>query len=187
MRSGKAVSIMACLAFVALATPVAATPTDPEAEKAIIAQTINDCIGWFKNKDFDRLFEVFADDPDLFLLHPTSNETLHGIEAFRAFSAIWRDPANKYVSHDVRDLRIHLHPSHEVAWFSATLDDCGEYGGRVGCWRDTRWTGVLEKRSGRWVAMQMHFSFAADKVLEAQKKREEAQKREPSGDAAKQP
>jgi len=51
-----------------------------------------------------------------------------------------------------------------VAWFSAILDDCGEYRGKVGCWKDTRYTGVLEKREGKWVFCQMHFSFAVDKV-----------------------
>jgi hypothetical protein len=34
----------------------------------------------------------------------------------------------------------------------------------VGCWKDTRYTGVLEKREGKWVFCQMHFSFAVDKV-----------------------
>ena len=38
--------------------------------------------------------------------------------------------------------------------------------GQPGCWQDTRWTGVLEKRDGRWVIMQMHFSFAADGASE---------------------
>ena len=28
-------------------------------------------------------------------------------------------------------------------------------------WKNTRWTGVLEKREGRWVMAQQHFSFAA--------------------------
>jgi len=51
-----------------------------------------------------------------------------------------------------------------VAWFSAILDDCGEFKGRAGCWKDTRYTGVLEKREGKWVFCQMHFSFAVDKV-----------------------
>ena len=30
--------------------------------------------------------------------------------------------------------------------------------------QDTRRTGVLEKRDGSWVIVQMHFSFAADRV-----------------------
>jgi hypothetical protein len=27
---------------------------------------------------------------------------------------------------------------------------------------NTRWTGVLEKREGKWLIVQMHFSFASD-------------------------
>jgi hypothetical protein len=30
-------------------------------------------------------------------------------------------------------------------------------------WENTRWTGVVEKRDGRWVIVQQHFSFASDK------------------------
>ena len=161
----------ACLALAALGTAAEAAPRNPEAEKATIAKVIDGSIGWFKNKDFDLLFRVIADDPDLFMYQPTSESTVRGIEQFRRSSAIWRDPANKYVSHEIRDLRIHLHSSGEVAWFSAMLEDCGDYGGKVGCWKDTRWTGVLEKRQERWVIMQMHFSFAADKVLEAHEER----------------
>ena len=174
-----------CLAFGTLGVLAEAASADPEAEKAAIAKAIDASIGWFKDKDFDLLFSVMADDPDLFMFQPRWDSTVHGIQQFRANSEIWRDPANKYVSHQVSDLRIHRHPSGEVAWFSAVLDDCGDYGGKVGCWKDTRWTGVLEKREGRWVIMQMHFSFAAEKVVEAYKTREEAKKREQAGQEAK--
>jgi ketosteroid isomerase-like protein len=137
-----------------------------EPEKERIAKVIDDSIGWFETKDFDLLFRVFADDPDLFMFQPGSTGTIHGIEAFRELSAIWRDPETRYISHDVSDLRIHMSKSGEVAWFSAILQDCGEYKGQVGCWKDARWTGVLEKRDERWVIVQAHFSFAADKVRE---------------------
>jgi ketosteroid isomerase-like protein len=131
-----------------------------------IARVIDDSIGWFETKDFDLLFSTMADDPDLFMFQPGSTGTIHGFGQFKEFSAIWRDPDTKYGSHEIRELRIHLSSSGEVAWFSAILEDCGEYKGQVGCWEDTRWTGVLERRDGRWVIMQMHFSFAADKVRE---------------------
>jgi hypothetical protein len=32
--------------------------------------------------------------------------------------------------------------------------------GQPANWENTRWTGVLEKRGGRWVIVQQHFSFA---------------------------
>ena len=47
-----------------------------------------------------------------------------------------------------------------------------------GCWKDTRWTGVLERRNGEWLIVQMHFSFAADKVLEEAKRKEDSEKTE---------
>jgi ketosteroid isomerase-like protein len=149
-----------------LAGTLATAGVDPAAEKAVIAKVIDASIGWFATKDFDLLFRTIADDPDLFIVSPDSKSTVHGIEAFRAQTAIWRDPGARYLSHAISDLRVHLHPSGEVAWFSAVLEDCGEYSGQKGCWKDTRWTGVLEKRDGGWVIMQMHFSFASDKVRE---------------------
>jgi hypothetical protein len=48
-----------------------------------------------------------------------------------------------------------------VAWFYCILDDINEWKGQPANWENTRWTGVLEKRDGRWVMAQQHFSFAA--------------------------
>jgi ketosteroid isomerase-like protein len=74
------------------------------------------------------------------------------------------DPRFKATRFDVRDLRITRSRSGDVAWFSAILDDCGEWDGKPSCWLDTRWTGVLEKREGGWRIAQMHFSFATDRA-----------------------
>jgi hypothetical protein len=74
-------------------------------------------------------------------------------------------PDFKATHYKIWDLRINLSRSSDVAWYSCMLEDCAEIKGEPGCWKDTRWTGVLEKREGKWVIVQMHFSFAADKVL----------------------
>jgi hypothetical protein len=80
-------------------------------------------------------------------------------------------PKFKATHFDLRNLRINFSRSGDVAWFSAILDDCGEWEGKPDCWKDTRWTGILEKRDGDWLIVQVHFSFASDKVLaEASKK-----------------
>mgnify|MGYP001411197382 FL=1 len=42
------------------------------------------------------------------------------------------------------------------------LDDHAEWNGQPTGWDDCRWTGVLEKRGGRWLVVQMHFSFPKD-------------------------
>jgi ketosteroid isomerase-like protein len=174
-------AVLASVLVAASPIPAAHAAVDVEEEKAVIAKVIDANIGWFATKDFDLSFSTMADDPDLFFFSPDSQSTVHGFEAFKKLSEIWRDPGSKYVSHDIRDLRIHVHPSGEVAWWSAILDDCGEYGGRVGCWKNTRWTGVLEKREGRWVIMQMHFSFAVDQIRDRieKKVREELAKESP--------
>jgi|GEM_PF-894777 len=141
-----------------------AFPDVPPSDRDLIAGVIEDSIAWFKTKNFDRLFEIFPEDPDLFLFHPDSKSTMIGGKAFRESSAQWRDANNIYLRHQIRDLRITIAASGTVAWWSAILDDCGSYGGREFCWKDCRWTGVVEKRSGKWVVVQGHFSFAADQV-----------------------
>ena len=80
------------------------------------------------------------------------------------------DPRFKAIRTVVRDLRIHFSRSGDVAWYSATLDDVVEFDGKRGGAEDIRWTGVLEKRDGTWVIVQMHASLAADKVRGSVKK-----------------
>jgi hypothetical protein len=50
-----------------------------------------------------------------------------------------------------------------VAWYSCYLDDISEWDGQKGGWRNVRWTGVLERREGKWLIMQMHFSFPVER------------------------
>lgn len=135
---------------------------EEEMEPLAIAQAVDDAIGWFKTKDFDLLFRVHSPGPDLFMFQPESTDTITSGEAFRKFAEIFRDPALTYSRHQVKELRINRSGLDDVAWFSALLDDCSKRNGREGCWKDVRWTGVLERREGRWVMVQGHFSFAAD-------------------------
>ena len=72
--------------------------------------------------------------------------------------------------HDTR--RMNLSETGTVAWFSALLDDFGEWQGEPVGWEDARWTGVLEKRDGRWVIVQMHFSFAEEQMQGAEESAE---------------
>jgi hypothetical protein len=133
-------------------------------ERTAVERVIRDSISWaLDGKNTDKLFGAVAHDPDFFIFHPDSRSTIVGFEAFQKLSAAWLDPAFKAVSTEIRELRINFSRSGDVAWYSATLDDCGEWKGKLGCWKDTRWTGVLEQREGGWVIVQMHFSFASDK------------------------
>ena len=138
---------------------------DVEQEKAEIEKVIDNSIGWAMTKDLDLLYNSLAQDSSFFIYHPDSRSTVVGFEMFKKASDFWMSPDFKATHYKIWDLRIHLSRSGDVAWYSCMLEDCAEIKGVPGCWKDTRWTGVLEKRDGKWVIAQMHFSFAADKVL----------------------
>jgi len=132
-------------------------------DRAVVERTIRDSIGWALKKDRPLLERIIAHDEDLFMFNPDSKPTI-GWDAFAKNFDFWMDPRFKATSLDVRELRVRYSPSRDVAWWSAILDDLAEWDGKPVGWKDTRWTGVLEKRDGAWVIVQMHFSFASDKV-----------------------
>ena len=133
-----------------------------ELERATITKAIEDSIGWALTKDFDRLFEVLAHDENFFIFHPDSKSTVVGWNKFKELSKFYEDPRFKATHFEVKDLRLNLSRSGDVAWYSCFLDDCGEWEGKPIAWENARWTGVLEKRDGKWVIVQMHFSFPND-------------------------
>jgi len=129
-----------------------------------IEQAVRDSIAWALTKDRVRLEEIIVHDEDYFSFHPSGLKGVHGYKEFERGFDLWMDPRFEATRTDVRDFRCHLSRSGDVAWFSAILDDCFVWDGEPGCWSDTRWTGVLELRDGRWQMMQMHFSFADDRT-----------------------
>jgi L-ascorbate metabolism protein UlaG (beta-lactamase superfamily)/ketosteroid isomerase-like protein len=153
--------VLAVLMTALALLPEAASPQagGPPSELENIRQAIHACIGWARTKDFGLLYSVIANDADFLEVHP-DGKVVRGIEEFKKAEAIWRSPDFKAVRYEIRDLKIKLSRSGDVAWFSCVLDDINEWKGRPASWENTRWTGVLEKREGRWVMAQQHFSFA---------------------------
>ena len=134
-------------------------------ERTVVEAAIRDSIGWALRKDRARLESVLTHDDDLFIFHPDSKSTVRGWAAFSRLLDGFMDPRFVATRFEVKDLAITFSRAGDVAWFSTILEDCGSWEGKESCWKDTRWTGVLEKRAGSWRIVQMHFSFARDKVL----------------------
>ncbi len=133
-------------------------------ERAAIEQSIRDVIGWALTKDFGLLYSVVAQDAGFFIFHPASTDTIVGFDAFKRFGEqAWTNPAFRATRFEIRELRIEMAQCGMVAWYSCFLDDFAEWNGRETGWVNARWTGVLEKRAGRWVITQMHFSFPTDR------------------------
>ena len=134
---------------------------EKEDSKSEVKKAIESTIGWAKNKDFELLYSIIANDPDYLEVDPDSG-LIRGFDEFKKNELIWANPDFKAIRYDIRDLKIDLAEQGNVAWFYCILDDINEWKGQPASWMNTRWTGVLEKRDGKWIMVQMHFSFAKD-------------------------
>ncbi len=134
---------------------------DRKAEIKAIETAIHNSIGWAKDKNFNLLYSVIANDSSYIEVDPNAG-LIRGIAEFRKNESFWGNPDFKAIRYEIRDLTINLSQTGDVAWFYGILDDVNEWKGKPACWLNTRWTGVLEKRDGRWVIVQMHFSFAKE-------------------------
>lgn len=128
-------------------------------EVARLERIVQDSIAWALTKDRPLLESIIAHDADYTSFHPEGLQPVRGYEQFSEGFQLWMDDRFVATRTEVRDLRCQLSRDGQVAWWSAILDDCFTWDGQPGCWQDTRWTGVLERRDGRWVIVQMHFSF----------------------------
>jgi ketosteroid isomerase-like protein len=141
-------------------------PLDREAEKSAVAKVIDNNIAWFKDKNFELLFGTYTQGPDLFMYQLDSASTIVGFEAFKNYSAGWKNPDVKYAGHKYHELTVHLSQAGDTAWFQALLEDCFQAKDRPARCFTTRVTGVLEKRADRWLIVQQHFSLPAEKIAE---------------------
>jgi len=139
---------------------------DPGMEKQIVDQVIHNAICWAMTKDTAVLFNTFVPDSTLFIFSPDSASTLIGFNGIRYLAEnFWMTDHFKALECTIRDLRIHFSQGGNVAWYSCYLDDISEWDGKIGGWRNVRWTGVLEKKEGKWLIMQMHFSFPVERFI----------------------
>jgi ketosteroid isomerase-like protein len=145
---------------------VAGTPaSEPAGEEAAIARIVEDSIRWALTKDRALQESTMAHDEDLFIVWVDSKTRVTGWRDYVKLFDHWMDPRFKATVTEVRDLQVHVSRSGDVAWYSAMLDDLGEWDGKPTGAKDIRWTGVLERRDGRWAIVQMHGSVARDTVL----------------------
>lgn len=135
-----------------------------DGEKAEIAKVIETSIKWcFPDKSLERLYGSVVNDSTFFMFQPDSRTTIDGFDAFRDFSErVFMVDECQPKGSTIKDLKIVLSTTGDVAWFSCLLDDWGEWAGEPWDWNDIRWTGVLQKTGGRWMIMQQHMSTAED-------------------------
>ena len=130
----------------------------------VVKETIEQSIGWAIEKDFDAMFRLW--DEDMFHFWLFANSRVVGLESFKRYAEQWKDPDFRGTRFEFRDLRIVFSDSGDVAWYSGYLDDCYSYKGKEACLENVFQTGVLEKKDGQWIHVQMHGSYPVDGIPE---------------------
>ncbi len=131
---------------------------NPDSEKEIIKQTIHNTIAWAKEKDTALLYSIIANDENYLEVHPRDYKAV-GITQFKQAEQFWLDDRFKHIRYETWDMHINLSEDGTVAWYYCRLNDINEWNGQAASWENARWTGVLEKRKGKWRMVQMHFSY----------------------------
>jgi hypothetical protein len=142
---------------------------DTTGDYAAVKHNIEQALGWAIDKNFEAMYKLWAEDMFHFWLF--SDSKVIGLDNFKKYSDVWKDPDFRGTRFAFRDLRIVFSHSGDVAWYSCYLDDCSSYKGKESCLKDVFQTGVLEKREGRWVHVLMHGSYPIDKIPENYVKR----------------
>jgi len=164
MKSLRLLFLLVISAFITVLLPECketGSGYNAEAEKLLIEKAINNSIGWAKTKDLGLLYSVVANDTNFIEVHP-EGKVVRGFNEFKKAETFWMSPDFKAVRYQIEDLSINISVSGTVAWWFCILDDINEWKGQPASWEDTRWTGVLEKRNGKWQIVQQHFSFACE-------------------------
>ena len=160
MKNSGITAIAVCLFFGLLFSPTASAVAAQTDEKAVIEKAIRASIGWALTKDRPLLESVLAHDDRLFIFNPDLQSTVGWDQFVKGFD-FWMNPRFKMDRFEIRNLRLDVSLSGTVAWWSCIMDEFASWDVRPIGWKDTRWTGVLEKRAGKWLIVQMHFSFVS--------------------------
>ncbi|MFH1197128.1 MAG: rhodanese-like domain-containing protein [bacterium] len=126
-----------------------------------VKKAINNVFGWAVNKDFDLFFKTISADSNFVSVTPYARVKF-GIDAVKKDTSFWGSLDFKAIRHEIRDLRINFSKEGSVAWFYCVLDDINTWKGEPANWEKVRWTGVIEKREGKWRVVQQHFSWPKD-------------------------
>jgi len=134
-----------------------APPVDLAAEQAAAKAVVDLFPQVMATEDMDLMGQIFAHDPNMVIFGTDASERWVGWDAFRASVEV------QFASYEnaevvTRDQVVTVHPSGEVAWFSEVMDWHLTAGGEPVSLEGMRMTGVLEKRPGAWVFVQMHVS-----------------------------
>ncbi len=130
---------------------------DIEAEKAQAQSVLDQWSQAFETENLELFSKVMAHDPDMVTFGTDAAERWVGWEALNeSIQKQFESFDNFEIS--VTNQVLKISESGKVAWFSEVMDwDLTAQGEPVSM-KGTRITGVIEKRQGSWVIVQLHAS-----------------------------
>ena len=118
-----------------------------------------------EREDFATVENLWAQDENIVLFGTEGDEQLVGIQAIReAISRQFDEFENTLIN--ISDQKIHVNASGNTAWFSEVLDYNFIYMGEDMAFEGIRFTGVMEKRDGKWKLVQGHLSVPYEASFE---------------------
>lgn len=153
----KSFAIFFGAAFLVLSACIQTPKVDIEAEKAQVKTVVDQIAQAMEAEDVEAISAIVAHDADMVNFGTDATERWVGWDTLKAsieeqFAAF----DNQQVS--VRDQVIKVGSGGNAAWFSEIMDWSLDAGGEMVSLEGMRASGVLEKRDGKWIIVQMHFS-----------------------------
>ena len=130
---------------------------DPVAEKAAVKDVLDKMEQAMTSEDIESFASIVAHDTDMVNFGTDATERWVGWDALKS-SMERQFAAFDKMQMSVRNQVIKVAAGGDVAWFSQVMDWNLEAGGKPVSLKGIRVTGVLEKRAGKWLIVQMHFS-----------------------------
>jgi uncharacterized protein (TIGR02246 family) len=141
-----------------------AVQVDLEKEESAVRATINQLWQSWETGDINLISELIAHDPDIVIFGTDAAERWVGYEEFRT-AAEQQFAAMESVQISAYDEVFKIHNSGDVAWCSSIADIAGVSMGEDFEMAGLRFTAVLEKRDGKWMIVQAHFSVPVEGQL----------------------
>ena len=118
-----------------------------------------------ESEDFTTVEQIWAPNADIVLFGTEGDEQLIGIKAIKkAMSKQFDEVENTLIN--ISDQKIRINEAGNTAWFSEVLDYNFIYLGEDMAFEGIRFTGVMEKRDGKWKLVQGHISVPYEAEFE---------------------
>jgi uncharacterized protein (TIGR02246 family) len=143
--------------FIAGSAMSSAASLISEPDKAEANALLDKYIQAFQTRDFSLASEVYAHDTDLIVYGSSPSDRRLGWSQTEEYLRKYFAAVDR-IEIALQERRIEFHKSADVAWFAQVLIWKETEQGKTYTMDGLRITGVLEKRDGGWVIVQLHAS-----------------------------